>query len=403
MIIMSHFSWSDDDDLMEGYSPLVVHNFDMPHQDAVVAGVGGAPPTTTVTSGGAVNTTHTVSGSQVGSGQPGTHNPQSQTSAPCTGGNVRMTEIVPTFDGTTDVNQWIEKMEQAALILPGVDLAQWAVVLARGGAQSVLRNLHQNNASTWVGVRQALQQAYGVRPHESIRRMRRRIGERETVYEYASNLRSLYSAAGGNPDEVVVRGSLILGLPDDISASLLAQGRWVDTCPFDELVERANVLLQSRESRRLISKSSSTTQGGSGPTGGQQGHGSSISRDTSSALALVPHKQNERSETQRGDNNNPANACFRCGSMTHWAKQCKARPPPRKCGWCRGSHKTKMCPKKRNKRVSPPSDPPKKGGSGGHDDDDPPAVQGSGASGGIAGAQVTYWKFEGTPFQSGGV
>lgn len=154
---------------------------------------------------------------------------------------VRLTDLVRTYDGTGDVCVWISKFELVAKLKKIENLAQVLPLFLDGSAYAVYCELDDAKKNDVDSIKAALNDAFGVNPFSAYEQLTRRVWRDEPVDVYLTDLRRLAKLAGVETNVLLMR-AFVVGLPSQVSRELRASAR-VSSLSLPELVERARALM----------------------------------------------------------------------------------------------------------------------------------------------------------------
>ena len=118
---------------------------------------------------------------------------------------VRLTDLMRSYDGTGDVCVWISKFELVAKLKKIDDLAQVLPLFLDGPAYAVYCELDEAKKSDVESVKAALNDAFGVNPFLAYEQLTRRVWRDEPVDVYLTDLRRLAKLAGVETDKLLMR------------------------------------------------------------------------------------------------------------------------------------------------------------------------------------------------------
>ena len=134
-------------------------------------------------------------------------------------GGVKLSDLIPKFDGTTDVSEWLQQLEIARVAVNVADIAKVLPAFLRGDAFKVYANLPLDKKKNYEDVAEALTTAFGVDEHVAFGDLvTRHWRDGEPVDVYVAELWRLASLAV--VPERVVRMVLLNGLPTTIGMQL---------------------------------------------------------------------------------------------------------------------------------------------------------------------------------------
>ena len=215
----------------------------------------------------------------------------------------KIAKYVQVFDGSGDINSWLEKLKMVA-DLQGVTQLKIAIPLLLGGsALAVYQELSTAQKDDVPELKRALLAAFSIDPFTAYRRFIERrwmVGESPDVF--LADLRRL-ARLGQMESDGLVRNAFVEGLQKHVSIALKSAVK-MDGIELRDLSERARVLMPVHE----LSDSSDM-----------------------SAVALDCPDRRAKVKTQ---------SCFKCGKIGHRIARC----PEMTCFKCgRKGHMASSC------------------------------------------------------------
>ena len=134
-------------------------------------------------------------------------------------GRIKLLDLIPKFDGTTDVSEWLQQLEIARVAVNVADITKVLPAFLRGDAFKVYANLPMDKKKSYEDIVEALTTAFGVDEHVAFGNLvTRHWRDGDPVEVYVAELPRLASLA--NVPERVVRMVLLNGLPTMIGMQL---------------------------------------------------------------------------------------------------------------------------------------------------------------------------------------
>ena len=226
-------------------------------------------------------------------------------------------KLIPEYDGTGDVVDWIEKVEMVCdLQQPPADLALVVPLRLKGGASAVYRQLPVEDRREAAKIKAPLRRAFAADKFAAYEQFSsRRLRAGESVDVYLADLKQLATLFGGLSEEGL-GCAFVAGLPDSVKQMLRAGAR-MESLTLSETVDRARAVLREEygvtETAAALARRDSERRGQGFSSGrreqgpcfvcGRLGH---IARDCSA----------------RGGGGARAIRCFRCDKQGHIAARC---------------------------------------------------------------------------------
>ena len=221
-------------------------------------------------------------------------------------------KLIPEFNGSTPVLDWVEKVELHCL-LSGVKSIEHVIPLRlSGGAFAVYQQLSAEEKQSYERIKAALYRAFAIDPATAWEQFEARaLHPGETVDVYLAELTKLTVLFGGLPERALAC-KFLARLPTGAKQLLRASSN-IDSLSLKDLVDRARTVMKDNSELRdpVIAAAQSTpsddrpSQGSSSRSGavcyrcGGQGH---IARNCWRRLTAV--------------------RCFRCNETGHMARDC---------------------------------------------------------------------------------
>ena len=199
--------------------------------------------------------------------------------------------LIPEFDGTADVVQWITRAEMLCR-LRGVAVETVLPLRLSGGAFAVWAQLPPDSQSSLETVRAALYAAFALDEHAAYEAFSsRRLQPGESADVYLADLRRLAALFGGVPDRAL-GCAFVAGLPDQVRHSIRTGSR-------AEALDLAGVLARAR---------------------------AVLSDERVATVAAAAARGNVSARTERrdrGQRHQRGRRCWTCGSLQHLAADCQ--------------------------------------------------------------------------------
>ena len=203
-------------------------------------------------------------------------------------------KLIPEFDGTGDVVDWIEKVEMVCnLHQPAADSVTVIPLRLKGGASAVYRQLPEVDRREAVKVKAALRRAFAADKYTAYEKFSaRRLHTGESVDVYLADLQQLCTLFGGMSEEGL-GCAFVAGLPDSVKQMLRAGAR-MESLTLSEVVDRARAILRE----------------------------DCLVPDVAAALA---HRGSDGRSHAFNGRSGERGPCFACGRPGHIARECHAR------------------------------------------------------------------------------
>ena len=149
--------------------------------------------------------------------------------------------LIPEYDGTTDVVEWVTRAEMLCG-LRGAVLEDVLPLRLTGGAFAVWSQLSPSSRSSLEDVRDALYAAFALDQHAAYEAFTsRRLRPSEAPDVYLADLRRLSALFGGISDRALAC-AFIAGLPDDVRRTIRAGSR-AEKLDLPQVLARARAVL----------------------------------------------------------------------------------------------------------------------------------------------------------------
>ena len=222
--------------------------------------------------------------------------------------NIKLTDIIPQFSGSTNFSEWLQKFEMVAKIHKLEKLHEFLPLFLSDAAFQIYQGLDADVKLDYERVKSQLLKAFCPDPFQAYEEFQtRRLAEGELVDAYLADLNRLAMIFDANRPESIIKCAFVAGLPSNIKSKLRA------ACSLNEMT------LPDVVSRTRILMRSST---GNSALIAEQRHNGNVSQ-----------QQHQTKVT-----------CFRCGKEGHISRYCR-REPNRHCYVCRANnHGASSCP-----------------------------------------------------------
>ena len=229
-------------------------------------------------------------------------------------------KLIPEFDGTGDVVDWIEKVEMVCkLQQPAADLVIVIPLRLRGGASAVYRQLSEEDRRKADKVKAALRRAFAVDKYAAYELFSaRRLRPGESVDVYLAELQRLSTLFGGLSEEGL-GCAFVAGLPDSVKQMLRAGAR-MESLTLSEIVDRSRAVLREECNVSQAAAAALVRRGT-----GDRSQGPNIGRRERGPCFLCGRSGHiARDCTTRGGGVGGARGvrCFRCDKQGHVVAQC---------------------------------------------------------------------------------
>ena len=221
--------------------------------------------------------------------------------------------IIPEFDGSQPVLEWLEKVELTCRLRSVTELENVIPLRLTGGAFNVYQQLSAEEKRDPCRIKDALLTAFAAdkfTAYDQFISRRLRIGE--SVDVYLSELKRLALLFGGIPETGLIC-AFVAGLPDSVRQTLRA-GTRIESLTLTEVLGRARALLAD---------------------------------DCGTAAVAAQARRTPRAVTsdQRQRGNRGPLKCYRCGEEGHIARVCRLVV----CFRCQQTgHTMAQCPENRH-------------------------------------------------------
>ena len=229
-------------------------------------------------------------------------------------------KLIEVYDGTTDIVEWIAKVDLVAGIRNIKDVALVIPLRLSGGAFSVYSQLSEAGKRSADKIKAALKVAFASDSFTAYDEFRRReLGRGESPDVYLADLRRLASLFGGIPDKALAC-AFVAGLPDSVRGQLRSAAR-LDSLSLSQVLGRARAVL--------------------------------FDEGVVGAVAVVKY-QPPRPRPQSGSSNGKGRSfkCFICDDPSHLARACPKKVI--RCFRCKATdHLIAQCPENRSEEGLP--------------------------------------------------
>ena len=226
-------------------------------------------------------------------------------------------KLIPEFDGTGDVVDWIDKLEMVCnLQQPAADQVLVIPLRLKSGASAVYRQLPEEDRREATKVKAALRRAFAVDKYAAYEQFSvRRLRAGESVDVYLAELQQLSTLFGGLCEEGL-GCAFVAGLPDSVKQMLRAGAR-MESLSLSEIVDRARAVLREEcgapELVAAVARREPYDRS-QGPSGRRRERGPCFLCGRPGHIA--------RECSTRGGGGARAVRCFRCDKQGHIAARC---------------------------------------------------------------------------------
>ena len=158
-------------------------------------------------------------------------------------------KLIPEFDGSTPVLDWVEKVELHCL-LSGVKSIEHVIPLRLyGGAFTVYQQLSAEEKQNYERIKAALHKAFAIDPATAWEQFEARtLHPGETVYVYLAELTKLTVLFSGLPERALAYKFLV-GLPTG-AKQLLQASSSIASLSLNDLVDQARTVMKDNSELR---------------------------------------------------------------------------------------------------------------------------------------------------------
>uniref|UniRef100_A0A5S6QT68 CCHC-type domain-containing protein n=1 Tax=Trichuris muris TaxID=70415 RepID=A0A5S6QT68_TRIMR len=151
-------------------------------------------------------------------------------------------KLIPEFDGSQPVSEWIEKFELVCELCGVTDLASVLPLRLTGGAFAVYQQLSQDDRKKVEKIKEVLLNAFALDRFIAYKRFTtRKLGAGESPDVFLAELQRLASLAGG-VSESVMGCAFVTGLPEHIQ-DILRAGVRMEDLTLGQLLTRARAIM----------------------------------------------------------------------------------------------------------------------------------------------------------------
>jgi hypothetical protein len=165
--------------------------------------------------------------------------------------SVKVTDVVRPFDGSGDVEHWLQKAKLVAKLKKINELHEFLPLYLEGPAFSVYDQMPDDDKADAEKIERTLLDAFAQDTFAAYDSFRQRYWTPgEVVDVYLADLRRLARLADIESDKVI-RSAFICGLPADVSAQIRSTVRISSTSVAD-IVKQTRILMSERRSGSMV-------------------------------------------------------------------------------------------------------------------------------------------------------
>lgn len=260
--------------------------------------------------------------------------------------SLKISDVIPTFDGQGDFGEWIQKVELVAELQEVKNLTSFIPLFLTGGAFSVYQGLEKDVRSDYVKVKQALLSAFsadGFCAYDEF--THRHLRPNETVDVFLADLRRLAMLIDPSMSDRILKCAFVSGLPEGVRLQMRAACS-LETMTLAELVERSRMLLRTSDTCMAAAMRQEH---------GQMVQGQNVEwQRTHGQKTEGQRVQGQRAQGQRAQGQRAQLRCYNCQGIGHFSKDCQQMSQTRerssstrRCFVCGDeNHIASSCPKR---------------------------------------------------------
>jgi len=154
---------------------------------------------------------------------------------------VRISDVLKTYDGSGDVQQWLQKVELVASLQKIKDVSKLLPLFLEGPALAVYQEMESTNQEDYNEIKRALMDAFAMNSFQAYEQFSRKKWTGEAVDVYLAELRRLAKLAEIE-NEVLLKRAFVVGMPEKISRELRAISK-IETLSMEEILVKSRALM----------------------------------------------------------------------------------------------------------------------------------------------------------------
>lgn len=221
-------------------------------------------------------------------------------------------KLIPEFDGSDSVLNWVEKVELHCYLSGVKNIERVIPLRLTGGAFAVYQQLSAEEKCDYESIKAALYKAFATDPATAWEQFEARtIHLGETVDVYLAELKKLTVLFGGLPERALAY-KFLSGLPAGAKQLLRATSNMA-SLPLSDLVDRARTIMKDDSAvREPVVAAAQAPPSGDGP-----------SQRPNSRGEIVCYRCNERGHMARNcRRRSTTTRCYRCNKTGHMVRDC---------------------------------------------------------------------------------